>query len=49
MMTESYENVDLVMPFYGNGSREGSNIPFNFEIIKNMSNATEQECKLGCK
>lgn len=37
MMTESYQDVDKVMPFYGTPTRNGSNIPFNFEMIKNIN------------
>lgn len=37
MMTESYSSVEKVMPFYGNESRNGSNIPFNFEMIKEIN------------
>lgn len=34
MMTESWADVDQAQRFYGNGTRKGSYIPFNFELIK---------------
>ncbi|KAG5671321.1 hypothetical protein PVAND_001525 [Polypedilum vanderplanki] len=37
MMTESYSSVEKAQRFYGNGTRKGSYVPFNFEIIKNMN------------
>lgn len=44
MLTESYSSIDVVMKYYGDGSREGSHIPFNFffiEQINNNSNAND--------
>lgn len=33
LMTESYSKLDIVMQYFGNGQRNGSQIPFNFELL----------------
>lgn len=38
MMTESYAPLDLTVKYYGDGNLEGSQIPFNFELIMKMNN-----------
>ncbi|XP_013110943.2 maltase A3 [Stomoxys calcitrans] len=38
LMTESYAPLDVVMQYYGNGTREGAQIPFNFLIIEELGN-----------
>ncbi|XP_055372531.1 maltase A1-like [Condylostylus longicornis] len=44
LMTESYTSLDNNMKFYGNGIRNGSQIPFNFEIITKLNvNSTAQD------
>lgn len=41
MMTESYSPIDIVMKYYGDGgSREGSEIPFNFYMITNLQKSS---------
>jgi alpha-glucosidase len=32
-MTESYSPLNFTLLFYGNGSHDGSHVPFNFELI----------------
>jgi alpha-glucosidase len=36
-MTESWSDIDKQQKFYGNGNRNGSHIPFNFEMMKKMN------------
>jgi alpha-glucosidase len=36
IMTESWSEVSKAQRFYGDGVRNGSYIPFNFELIKNL-------------
>lgn len=38
LMTESYSPISEVMKYYGNGTREGAQIPFNFLIIGGLTN-----------
>ena len=46
LMTESYARIDLTIKYYGNGATKGSQIPFNFELIKNMkANSTAEDYK----
>ena len=46
LMTESYARIDLIQRFYGNGTVEGAQIPFNFELIKNVdANSTAEDYK----
>ncbi|XP_067627246.1 maltase A3-like [Eurosta solidaginis] len=33
MLTEAYSPIDVVMKYYGNGTAEGAQIPFNFLMI----------------
>lgn len=37
LMTEAYTALDNIIKFYGNSTREGSQIPFNFELISNVN------------
>lgn len=46
LMTESYAKIELTQKYYGNGSVEGSQIPFNFELIKRVNiNSTAEDYK----
>lgn len=46
LMTESFEPINFNLRYYGNGSVEGSHIPFNFELIKTMNiNSTAKDYK----
>lgn len=46
LMTESFEPIDLNMRYYGNGSVDGSHVPFNFELIKVVNvNSTAEDYK----
>lgn len=38
MMIEAYTSLENKIRFYGEGDREGANIPFNFELISNVKN-----------
>lgn len=37
IMTEAYTSLPNMIRFYGDGKRNGSNIPFNFELISNVN------------
>lgn len=37
IMTEAYTSLDNMIRFYGDGSRKGSHVPFNFELISNVN------------
>jgi alpha-glucosidase len=37
MMTEAFVPLDDMIKYYGDGEREGANIPFNFEMITNVN------------
>ena len=46
IMTEAYTSLDNMIKFYGDGKRNGSNIPFNFELISNVNiNSTAKDYK----
>lgn len=36
-MTEAYTSLANIIRYYGNGTRNGSNIPFNFDLISYMN------------
>ncbi|XP_055705152.1 maltase A1-like [Phlebotomus papatasi] len=40
MLTEAYADVDIVMTYYGDGVRKGSHVPFNFNMITDLHNAS---------
>lgn len=40
LMIESWSSIDIVMKYYGNGTAEGAQIPFNFLIISSLTNAS---------
>ncbi|XP_053690085.1 probable maltase [Sabethes cyaneus] len=35
LLTEAYTSLNNIIRFYGSGEREGSHIPFNFEVLSN--------------
>jgi alpha-glucosidase len=37
LMTESSQGIDKTLRYYGNGSVEGSHIPFNFELLQKVN------------
>ncbi|XP_054739248.1 maltase A3-like [Anastrepha obliqua] len=46
LMTEAYSPLDVLMLYYGNGSTDGAQIPFNFVLLSNVnknSNAYDYE------
>lgn len=46
IMTEAYTSLDNMIRFYGDGKRNGSNVPFNFELISNVNiNSTASDYK----
>lgn len=46
LMTEAYASIELTQRYYGNGSVEGAQIPFNFELIKRVNiNSTAEDYK----
>ncbi|XP_037954003.1 maltase A3-like [Teleopsis dalmanni] len=36
LMTEAWSDIDTVMKYYGDGTKDGSQIPFNFQMISNL-------------
>lgn len=46
LMTESYASINLTQKYYGNSTVKGSQIPFNFELIKRVNiNSTAMDYK----
>lgn len=46
LMTEAYAALNLTQRYYGNGSVEGAQIPFNFELLKQLNiNSTAEDYK----
>lgn len=46
IMTEAYTSLENMIKFYGDGRRNGSNVPFNFEMISNVNiNSTAADYK----
>ncbi|XP_011184381.2 maltase A1 [Zeugodacus cucurbitae] len=41
LMTEAYTSFDNMILYYGNGVRNGSQIPFNFDFLTNLQNDTK--------
>lgn len=41
MLTEGYADVKYVMRYYGNGTHNGSHLPFNFEFLNNINNESD--------
>jgi alpha-glucosidase len=39
-MTESYSDVNFVVRYYGNGTHEGAQMPFNFELMNQLTSAS---------
>jgi alpha-glucosidase len=47
MMTEAYTSLDNMLRYYGEGNRNGVNVPFNFELISNVNiDSTAADYKL---
>lgn len=40
LMTEAYSNLDYIIRYYGDGERNGSQIPFNFFLLANTNRAS---------
>lgn len=38
LMTESYSAIEMVIRYYKDGNREGAQLPFNFELMKQLNN-----------
>lgn len=44
LMTEAYTSLPNIVRFYGNGQRNGSHVPFNFELISKVNgNSTAKD------
>ncbi|XP_023166352.2 maltase A1 [Drosophila hydei] len=41
LMTEAYTSFENIMKFYGDGVRNGSHIPFNFDFLTSINNASK--------
>lgn len=37
ILTEAYADIKLVMRYYGNGTHNGSNLPFNFQFLRDIN------------
>lgn len=37
LMTESYSAIEMVIRYYADGNREGAQLPFNFELMKQLN------------
>uniref|UniRef100_A0A336LS66 CSON015493 protein n=1 Tax=Culicoides sonorensis TaxID=179676 RepID=A0A336LS66_CULSO len=49
MMTEAYTALDKLMKYYGDGKRNGSHIPFNFEVLlATIYESSPRDLKLHC-
>lgn len=40
MLTESYASLNKTLEYYGTSNRTGSHIPFNFQLLSNVNNAS---------
>lgn len=40
LMTEAYTSLQNIQRYYGDGHRNGSQIPFNFELLQNIKKDT---------
>lgn len=40
-MTESYSDVDKIMPYYGNKTHNGVHFPFNFWFIQHLNKGSD--------
>jgi alpha-glucosidase len=46
ILTEAYRPLNLTFLYYSNGQKQGSHVPFNFELIKYMNaNSTAEQYK----
>ncbi|WP_266096836.1 alpha-amylase family glycosyl hydrolase, partial [Acinetobacter indicus] len=43
LLTEAYTSFDVMMKYYGNGQRNGSHVPFNFDFMGNVNKTTKAE------
>ncbi|XP_030387441.1 maltase A3 [Scaptodrosophila lebanonensis] len=43
LLAETYSPIDIVMKYYGNGTAEGAQLPFNFLLISELTNASNAE------
>ncbi|KAM8713406.1 hypothetical protein ACLKA7_013683 [Drosophila subpalustris] len=43
LLAETYSPIDIVMQYYGNATAEGAQLPFNFLLISEISNASNAE------
>lgn len=41
LMTEAYSTLDNLIRYYGDGKRNGSQIPFNFHLLANTNRASK--------
>lgn len=48
MMTESYSSLNIVAKYYGNGTHDGSHIPFNFQWIMRLWNESNAYDYIAC-
>lgn len=41
MMTESYSSPEIIKKFYTDGAKDGSHLPFNFQLITKIDNSSK--------
>lgn len=50
MMTEAYTSLENLMKYYGDGKRNGSHIPFNFEVLMaTKKDSTAKQLKIAAE
>lgn len=50
MLTEAYMSLDILAQYFGNGTHNGSHVPFNFRMLKqlfNESNANDYIARIN--
>lgn len=48
MLTEAYSSLDVLKQYFGNGVRNGSHIPFNFQLIERIKNDSIASDYIAC-
>lgn len=48
MLTEAYSSLDVLKQYFGNGVRNGSQIPFNFQLIERIRNESSAIDYVAC-
>lgn len=47
LMTEAYTSLDIIVEYYGNATHNGSQVPFNFEVLTKLNTeSTARQLKI---